>query len=391
MLNTIAGLELVGKITDHLTDLAGRQLRDHNADSLIQVSQPARVEPITLIDQRAQQLPYITDVMNSLSSIFSGYYMQAVSLLCNVGSVNVIKLLDRLSPSRLGWTDQVFAKLGGNRPSMEMMAPLLLPDFRQPDLGFESADVGEAVKGAMQNAKDLATEETGSKGFRIGVSKDLNPAINESVNLSVGKMLEVKIDSNGSSAVFPISVRLLATIIDPQSLVHILSDGSSATNSFMERIHAWRAGDKRFWADLILCQDLIAEHRKALMNDKSNVYADMLARRKNNSRAALISGEPSVATASNLVVITQESAKELERRIGGQLKDFAVRKRVFDSTYVMIMAVIDPEWEHITFYSNGISTPIKLSINQLKTSNKGTGPDVMDILKAFQLGSAPSF
>lgn len=389
MLNTIAGLELVGKITDHLTDLAGRQIASAGTNSLIQVSQPARVEPITLIDQRAQQLPYMTDVMNSLTSMFSGYYLQAVSMLCDVGRVNVIKLLDRLSPNRLGWSEQLFSKLGGNS-SMESYAPYLLPDFRQPDLGFEAVDIGEAVRSAAEKAGELEDSKNNGTSLRAGVSKDLNAVINESVNLSVGKMLEVSIDSNGSKATFPISVRLLSTIIDPQSLVHILSDGSSATTSFAERVHAWRSGEKRFWADLILCQDLIKEHRKALVNDKSGVYNDLLERRKNNARAAVISGQPSVATASNLVVITQETAKELERRIGGQLKDFSTRKRVFDSTYVMIMAVIDPEWEHITFYSNGISTPTKLSISQLKSSNKGTGPDVMDILKAFQLGSSPA-
>lgn len=390
---SIAPLEIVGKITDHLTNLAGSAVTQ-GTDSLIQVSQVARVEPITLVDQRAQNLPYIVDVMQSLNSIFAGYYLQAVALSVPVGRVNVIKLLDRIAPERLGWKKQLFDKFDVATESLDK-----LPDFSKEDLGFEAINYAQSVRDSLKNKSinikvdgpektDADDKKKTGRGM-TSIHKDANALINESVNLSVGKMLEVEISDNGQKAVFPITVRLLATILDPQTLVHILSDNSRDT-SFAERWHGWKAGELKFWRDLILCQDLIEEHRKAMIKDSSNVHSDIMARRRRNAQAAIASGTPSAANASNLAVLTMDTAKELERKIGGRLKDFHVRKRVFDSTYLMIMAVVDPEWEHVTFYHNGIAAATTLSLSELKNSNKGNGPDVMEVLKAFQLGSAPA-
>jgi hypothetical protein len=374
-------LELVGKVADHVSDFAiraGRQTLEGN-DTLVKVSQVARVEPITLIDRRAQALPGIADVMQSLNSIFAGYYLQAVNLSMPVGRVNVIKMLDRLSPERLGWSEHLFnavtpalSEAGVGVESMK------LPDFSQKDLGFSFG------------LEDARAESGGRTPLSANMGKGLSAAASESVNLSVGKMLEVTVQDGGSKAVLPISVRLLATILDPQTLIHILSDNSRDTG-FVERWHGWRSGELKFWRDLIFCQDLIDEHRLAGMKDSSNVHQDIMARRRNNAKAALASGIPSAATASNLAVVTTDTIKELERNIGGRFKDYNVRQRVFESTLLMIVAVYDPEWDHVTFYTNGIATATSLSMAEIKSSNKGSGPDVMDILKAYSLGSSPSF
>jgi hypothetical protein len=391
-------LKVFGQTVDHLTNAAARSALA--PDSLVQVSQPARVEPICLIDQRAQSLAYIPDVMQSLTSLFTGYYLQAVALSCNVGRVNVIKLLDRLSPKRLGWAGHLNAEASREIAMASYESPAFgykLPDFSQESLGLEGAGgkYSDAFNDYLLKGYDKAIGEDPTKkdkeskdsGGVVKANKDLSSVMSESVNLSVGKLIEVTIEDNGAKATIPVTIRLLATILDPKTLVHILSDNSRNTG-FVERYHGWKSGELRFWKDLVLCQDLIAEHRNAMIKDSSNIYADMMARRRTNAQAAALTAIPSSATASNLVVITSESAKELERQLGGRLKDFKVRKRVFDATYLMIVAVVDPEWEHITFYTNGIEAATTLSVAEIKTSNKGTGPDVMEILKAFQMGSS---
>ena len=88
--------------------------------------------------------------------------------------------------------------------------------------------------------------------------------------------------------------------------------------------------------------------------------------------------------------MSQSSAKELEREVGGRLKDFRTREKIFKNTYAMLMAVVDPSWDHVTFYHRSIELATDMSVKELQVSNKNKGPDVGEILKAYQLGNSPS-
>jgi hypothetical protein len=57
----------------------------------------------------------------------------------------------------------------------------------------------------------------------------------------------------------------------------------------------------------------------------------------------------------------------------------------------MILCVIDREWERVTFYVRNITAGSEYSVKELKAASAGKGPDILDILKAYNLGTAPSF
>lgn len=365
------GIDMAGKMAD--------TLRSAKSDSLIEYTKPARVEPIVLMDQKVAGLPYTSDVMQSLTSLFSGYYLQAVALTVNVGRVDVIKLLDKLNPKRspldsaLSNTDGISRIVG----SLESAASY---QFKLP------------VPGEKISLEQFGFEAKGSSDA-LGLAKDADKTdklLNDMTNLSVGKMLEVEVESDGSRAVFPISVRLIVTGIGSKELVHTLSQGSKNTSA-KERYHLWRSGQLEFMRDLVMCQDLIDSHKKTLIKDSSGVYEEIRKRRRGNRLSAIFSQEPSVATASNIIVMSQASAKELEREVGGRLKDFRTREKIFKETYTMILVVVDPDWEHVTFYHRSIELPTEMSVKELKSSNKNNGPDVAEILKAYQVGSSPTF
>lgn len=410
-------------------NLGSGLFKHQKADSLVAFTKATRVEPITMIDQRAIALPYLHDVLQAVNSMFIGYYLQAVALLVNVGSINVVKLLDSLNPQR-DVRDAANAylvdKVNANKPSLlslESYATCLpIPsetasledqarfneiNKHRLDKGFNKIDeavhdaskaagktmnvdskaemrelINGADSGQMQNLSDKAAD--------LGKSAQINfDAVKEATNLSVGKMVEVTIQQDQHKATFPISVRLIATIISSTVLSHILGDGSRDI-TWKERYHGWRSGQLEFWRDIVMAQDLIDERRKALMKDDSGTYAEILKRRAGNAAAGVMSATPSIGTASNIVILTQQTAKELELSIGGRLSDAHTRKKVFDNTYIMIMVVLDTEWEQVTIYHRGLALPTKLSIKELKTANKGSGPDVAEILKAYQLGNSPS-
>ena len=390
-------------------NFAGGMFKNQKTDSLISFTKATRVEPIALVDQRLAHQPFMNDVMQSISSMFIGYYLQAISLAVNVGRVNVVKLLDALNPTRDvhdAAATRIVAELNGpNKGLLSMESYRYALPAPGEAVGMEAFGemnhdewIDKSLKEGMkaQKIKDEIEKSNLNKNqlldnVSIHGKSELQKAVSEAVNLSVGKLVEVTIEDDGKKATFPIMIRVISTIVSPNTLVHILADGSRFFASAKERFHSWRAGQLEFIRDLVLCQDLIDEHRKALLQDKSGVYQEILARRTGNSTASFLSGSPSIGTASNILVIAASTAKQVEAEIGGRLSSKAVRDRMFDKTYIMIMVIVDPETEQVVFYHRGIAQPTELSIKELKVANKGTGPDVGEILKAYQLGNNPTY
>lgn len=373
-------LELVSYLSD--------TLRSARSDSLIEYSKPTRVEPIVLMDDRVASLDFTNDIMQSLTSIFAGYYLQAVALSMNVGRVDVIRLLDKVNPDRdLG--DNMLRGLAGLRASNESDRsyryglPVPGEMIGLEHFGLENDDdddVREIIEEDIERRRGQGADAGGKTNMEI---------VREASNLSVGKLIEVEVEDNGNKAKFPIAIRLIAATTPPSGVVHTLSLGSKKT-SVKERYHGWRSGQLEFIRDLVLCQDLIDQHRKGLLNDNSGVYSTSRKRRRSNSLSAIFSQNPSVATASNIVVMAEETRKEIERNIGGRLKDFRTREKIFKETYAMLMVVVDPQWEGVTIYHRSIETPTELSAGDLKTANRGKGPDVTEILKAYTAGNTPN-
>lgn len=335
--------------------------------SLIEFSKTTRVEPIVLVDQKIIHLPYMQDVQQSLVSIFAAYYLQAVALSVNVGKVNTLKLLDRINPNR--------------------SLSLAIEDHKETTMKTESYKYQLPLPGEAVGLEAYGLD-VGLEAGDIGSTGSIN-VIKEATNLSVGKLIEVNIESEGQKATFPVNIRLLTNGIASDTLVHMLTTGSKDI-SFGGRWHEWRSGQIEFIRDLVLCQDLIDEYRNAMIKDKKNIYADIAKRKNNNRISTLLSGKSSLATASNIVVMSDSTRKDIERTIGGKISDFKIRERIFAQTYLMLLVVIEPEWEQITIYHRSLDTPTELSAKDMKSANRGNGPDITDILKAYQLGNAPS-
>lgn len=337
-----------------------------NNVSLIDVTQVARVEPIALIDVDCMNLEYVNDVVETMHTLFSGYYLQAINLLGNVGGVSVAKRLAPLNPNRgIG-----FESYDDWRLDMQAYAHKLPTSHNKPALESKGAPVVDR----SMNATDKEVV-----------------ALNEVSNLCVGKLFNVVIRNDDQSVTVPVAIRLMVSNLPTNTLVNMLTFKDNFDMDMKERYHAWRAGRLSFIKDLILCRDLIEKHRNAIINDKSGVYAEMLKRENNNMKSGLLNNNPSLATASNLVIISSETLADIEHKINGKFSNFKVRQAVFENTNLMIMAVVDKDWGMTTFYFRGMTETTQVSVRGLRSSKKGGGSsEVLDVMKAFISGSNPS-
>lgn len=372
----LAALQQVSKILDGVTA---------DSRSLVEYTNVARVEPICIVDADVMHMDMTPDVMHSLQSLFTGYYLQAFALSMNVGSINVVKQLERFNPNRgmgsaigqrlgvgAGTGQMISGSIGMNSISTEGIDDFThrLPAVGDPRNTFHSPKVAMEADEKAQGPKDITAITT------------------ELVNMSVGKLVNVEIVDGDKKAVIPVAIRLLANSITSDGLVHILSSGGKEV-SFGERWHQWRSGQIDFFRDLVFCQDLIDEHKKHLMDDKEGLYDAILRRRTENKVAGVLTGNYSIATASNLCVISDITATNLELKTNLSLKNFKARQKIFDNTYMMIMAVINKDFDRVTFYHRGIAESTTLSARELKALNKNSGPDIKDILTAFRAGMSP--
>lgn len=439
------------------------------ADSLVDYTQVARVEPICMISADCLYLESLPAVQQSALSLFAGYYLQAVAISATVGKVSVFKTLDKINPNRSpsgavidGADTWLLAQesykhrlpyYGDPRNQKDIVAleAMSRDEIAEQDLQlkyqtyelnsdkfyhdkhmkeddvkrrileadrvyemnlkkFDADRANELRREQLEKDKifyakdrdkvsdkfnqdrfDFEKKRHGDEMSRsnIGFGKDTIKTLSELADLSVGKIFNVEITDGMHQMTLPVSIRLMASAIPSGTLAQILSMGSEDT-SVKERYHGWKSGRLEFIRDIILCQDLIDQHRKNLMDDKSGIYNDILKRNRSNQLTTLLSGTPSVATASNIAIISTDVAEEIEANVNGRLKDFKTRQQIFKKTYLMILIVIDKQFDRVTFYHRGINHATELGVRDLKANNRGSGPDVSEILRAYQLGSAPS-
>ena len=476
------GLSAIRKITD--------LWKGARSDSLIDYTQVARVEPIVLIDTDCLYLDSLSEVQQSLLSIFAGYYLQAVAISTSVGKIEVMRHLDKLNPRRnagdsaadtMGWllaeenykhclptfqkkvalesigledthdsnekesawgnmdandretiyrrdahnkhmdstASRANARRDEERKDRKEQSDAAKFDFdatmKYRDADFKDAAEATRVKEAQRQyefnekkfghdkAQAIFKEEMERAGLQlrkderqdkltaseVGFGKDTMKDLKELANLSVGKMFSVEITDGLHKANIMVSIRLMASSLPSNSLVHILSIGSQ-DNSAKERYHSWKAGRLEFIKDLCLCQDLIDAHRKNLMADKDGIYTNLLKRARGNQLSTILSGNPSVATASNIVILSNTTAESLEVKTNLKLSDFHSREKIMKDTYVMLLVIIDKEWDRITIYSRGLHQSTSVGIKDLKVANSNKGIDASEIMKIYQAGGGLS-
>lgn len=344
--------------------------------ALTDITKLTRVEPIAIVSKDCLNLEYLPDVMQSLLSIFSSYYLQSIEILkLKITDVKVIKLLDSLNPDRdsTGFTLQ-YGEESFKGISLENMK-YSLPTGRQVSL--EDNNKTTEMVNEVSNL---------SVGKLLNISISLSEKVNKGIDKSGNEVLEDK----SYNIVIPVNVRIIATVLPTKSIINILSLKKD-DEGIVERYYKWKAGRISFIKDFILCQDLIDEYKRTLANDDNGVISEILRRVNNSKKFGLLTQNPSLSTASNLVVISSEAAKELEASLGGKLSNPLTRKKAFESTYAMVIAVINTDFERVTFYTRGIAVGSDLSVKEIKNLSKGKGPNILDIFKSLNQGLPPTF
>lgn len=383
--------------------------RSASASSMTQYTKSTRTEPLTMIDSRLSNLEELPDLMMTLTSIYAAMYAQSFSIAINhtVGDIQVAKTLDKINPNR--------SKMEG---VLALASTLSVEQFKLPDYSSDtvSQEAGfdfKRIKVIDPNSPLTEFADNQGKGYvprrgkdgkhlkdkdsdeylfdarsnNVGSSTDVEAIANFMSNMSTGLLFDVKVEADNRKISIPISVRLLANKMSSSMITSILT-AAVKNQTAKERYREWRSGGISFWNDVILCKDILKANRDNLIKDSSGMFSEVLRRKSSNQISGAASMNPSISQISNIIIVSDDTINEFERESNKKLKQPKTRDLIFNNTQTLILAVVNRTRETVTLHYHDINVPTVVTFKELKgKGGKGGAPDVMEILKAFQMGN----
>lgn len=431
-------------------------------NSLPEYTQPARLTPIVLIDKKVLVVdPKLTTaLLQTLLSLYTGYYLMAVNMEMNVGEVKVMDILDKFSTNRdnvgvaatgmfanafmsnagfskeeiddelsnlptyglesdqkliehaskmsalytYGLESNPYTGAGGGStpvgPSGKIFKknkdPNSIPPNNTPrnptnttgqnsnsTIGATTGNVAKTKKEEDDKRRDLTDTR------RYDFDKEIHTIMDES-NLAVGKIINVTINNGKSFVTIPVMATLIPKSIDSADFLDI-SRVNNIDGSVKGRYHQWRSGEIRFVKDYMLCLDLIEADKKALLADKTGSLLSIRKKHSAGIAKAAVTGKFSPNEVSAMVIISKQTASDLEYILKGSLKQLSVRQQYFNSNSTMMLVVVDVTMERFTIYQRGISDYADYTLDDIKgNASKSNGVSITDVLKAYSQGSMPN-
>lgn len=386
----------VGNLGSRLTSAAKQTETDTLSQSLMGQSRAARVEPITLVESDLVDNERIEDVLSICVNLYSAIYLQAVALSgTTVSGTQIIKTLNKINPAR-GGEDLAYAFENIEEPIVSGVEDALLregedfiglPDIRE-QLALENLD------GFLKNRVDTKArtyhdnEASASRAKKPTNGIKVRGEFKDSPELAVGKLLNVDLKVEGGEYSVPVSVRLATTRVAKTSLINALQHRFSSGESSLERKVKWKTGSINSLVDLITAGDLVREHYKNLIADKDGVYGKLTPGRSDSILKAMWTNETTVAQASNVLILSRDTVSRVEALTGGKFDSLLYRQRMLRTTGIMLLVIIDPLHDDVTFYLESLQQGQVLSGRSLARASKGDGPDVTEILKALATGQS---
>lgn len=400
---TLGADRVLSKVISNLPNIFSTM----KSDSLIEYTESTRVEPIALVDHTIADLPIMNDLARSITSLYAAYYLQAIAISTNINNVKIMNVLDKLNPARSKLSAFGTLLQPATLSSEPKYGSMLLPGFdhvQTSNITISPSAEALGVDSLFDSKGDISVGGGGTNLKLVDGDKDELLANNQSgvmdkatrdniadmaLNLSTGILMNVTVGVDGHTAVIPVTVRLITSLATPKLLTQMMTH-SAKDKSMKARYTGYRTGELSL-KELIFATDVIDAHREGLIKDKTGVYKQMTDRKNNNRIAGLLSKNPSVSTASNIMIISSDTLRDIELEVGGSISNTNLRNRIFKSSYLIFLVVVDTKWERITIYHRGIPTPTETDYRAVKSSSKGGNTDIVEYLKQFQLGNSPTF
>lgn len=340
--------ENIAKIAEMLSDVLSGDLS--SAGSLTRYSKTTSVVSRVYIEEDLVQEDIMVPLMNVLNQIYISYVMTALQLHNVIANYAVVRqAIQRVSTEGfVDVLDQIEDKFGEEDPALEAIKPIDIE----------------------KNVAHLATGRVIEFDFIVGKDDDKKP-----ITVTV-----------------PIHVTLVPNQITSAVAEAFLSLNFTPTMS--QRWKQVKAGEISLLRDFMLSRDLVDKYAKAIKEDDTNALKDMMssknaARRKQMLNAA--SGRVSNNIASSLLVFNKRGFDKAAHDANLNFKVYQDRQKFFEAALAMLVIVVDPMYESVDIYYNGLQQYSTLTNRMIESAgSKSNGVDMKELMGALAKG-APKF
>ena len=381
-----------------------------NARSLLELGQVTEVEAITVVDTALTMHESTTDVLKFANTLYGSWYLSAASVLTDTGRIKTVELLSKLNPSKspsyavtntiLSAAEKGLGKaisVGLLNHEVALESAVITPENAPASLPRTVTQMTASMEAA--SPKSTESNDADSEGkpkpsetpsVYVGGMRNANDLATVA-NLSIGQAVTLNISDGKASKDVVVNIRLV-TAPTPARILATILKWSDKDMRLKSRISAWRAGELRFWRDVVLMRDVFVERQRLLMDDRSDLFKTLLGRQRNSMINSVLAATPDIGNMSSILVISQDNLRRIEElELEGQLSNYTFRQRVMNNTGLVLIIVVDPLSEFVTIYNHTSALPTECSIRQMKSAGKGGATDFAELIKLMNQNKMPSF
>lgn len=383
--------------------------QEESSVSLFSYTQRAIINSRVFIEDSVATDEIATPLMQNIMTLYTGLVLTALNLNQNVDGGR--KVADNMSVvSTESWQEQLpeeqpvamdsvlkdfFLKgNNGSKAQSKLFSPLMQNNNANNSNGpiFDRGGPLDPYITRSNANKDFnkGAKEDPSVGKTTGVV-ETEP---KNVSLPTGRTIQCQMHTDsGHPVAVNMMLQLSPTIITPETASQFVL--LNFTPSTAQRYLQAKIGEINFFNDFLFGCDLRAKRMKALMNDKTHVLHDMLRRQQNavhnNWLKKSLIHKDRHNIANTILIFNKQTFDRACSQTGLKFNNYSNRQRFFDKTFAMMLVVVDPMFNDLTMYFNGLNAVSTFKYEQMKREAKKESTDLVSIMKTYAQGLAPKF
>lgn len=280
------------------TNTAGRLINDARPRSISAAAAKSIISPLVVIENTLAHQEYMVDLMTLITLRDIRDTLTHINYQSEIGGMKIGKLIDQVNPNRTAG----FMCLQG----CEAFEPVKLPSV-------------------------------GNSPTQLGGKGDELKGLAEYFPLALGRTVNASVFVDGKEQTFPLTFKQVPILARPDN-IELMFTAVKGKAGWSERIKEYKAGGIT-QPELLGGIDEIRNEFKIRTRDMTGYYGEAVQRERNNMEAMIRTGEVSVNSLANTIIMSQECAYNVETEIGirfGSSKMGQIRRAVRANTIVVV-------------------------------------------------------
>lgn len=212
------------------------------------------------------------------------------------------------------------------------------------------------------------------------------PKLEEYVPLAIGKVVQsTAVGPTGAKLDIPLIFREIPMPVSPAQLENIFS-AASVEEGFFARLEMKNAEEITF-PEWFTGKDIVKEKFRIRNDDLTGYYTEMNKRERVNKLQGLRTQVYSMNTMANTFIISSDTARQIELKIGRSFKRSSNLPAIFEAIRATRIIICDVRNGVFEFIDNGDYTTETYTLNELKQQAKKSGDsDTLEALTKVLMG-----